>query len=98
MQDQQTAITSLADLEQLKQQAEAQQRRRAPPLSGQQPQKKKPKVDGGEEQGEDDEEEQEGAVGRFAYAAAGAIAAGSTCLMASCGFNRCVWDNTHPPS
>lgn len=94
-QDQQTSITSQADPEQLKQQAEAQQRRRAPPLSNQQPQKKKPKLDSGEEQDDGDkEEEQEGAVGRFAYAAADAIIAGSTCLMASCGFNRCVRD-TH---
>jgi hypothetical protein len=73
------------DLEKLKEQAEAQQRRRAPPLAGHN--SKRQKVDGqaGEE---DEEEEQEGTVSRFAYAAADAIAQGSTCLMASCGFNR----------
>ena len=69
------------NLEQLKQQAESQMRRAAPPLPGKDP--KKRKVD-------QDEEVEEGTVGRFSYAADAAIAAGSTCLMASCGFNRSV--------
>jgi hypothetical protein len=78
------AASSLSDkdLQELKEQAEAQQRRRAPPLAGRDT--KRRKTAGGEEE----EEEAEGAVARFSYAAADAIAAGSTCLMASCGFNR----------
>lgn len=78
------AATSLSDkdLQELKEQAEAQQRRRAPPLAGKDP--KRRKTAGGEEEDDDPE----GTVARFSYAAADAIAAGSTCLMASCGFNR----------
>lgn len=79
-------VEAATSLEQLKQQAEAQQRRRAPPLSGKEP--KKRKLDG--QDAEDDEQEQEGIVSRYTYAAADAIAAGSTCLMASCGFNRYI--------
>jgi hypothetical protein len=77
------AATSV-HLEKVKEQAEAQQRRRAPPLAGHN--SKRQKVNG--QAAGDEEEEQEGAVSRFAYAAADAIAQGSTCLMASCGFNR----------
>lgn len=78
--------TSL-DLEQLKRDAEAQQRRRAPPLAGQQ--SKKRRLD--DPDAADDEQDEEGPVSRFSYAADTEIAAGSTCFMASCGFNRWAW-------
>jgi hypothetical protein len=78
--------TSL-DLEQLKRDAEAQQRRRAPPLAGQKP--KRRKID--DTDAADDGQDEEGPVSRFSYAADREIAAGSTCFMASCGFNRWDW-------
>lgn len=78
------ATTTPADMEQLKQQAEAQMRRSAPPLSGQHAKRRKTGQESHEGQAEDT------VVGRFSYAADAAIAAGSSCLMASCGFNRCV--------
>lgn len=98
------AATSLAELEALKAAAEGQQCRRAPPLlAGSDP--KRRRTDG-QQRPDDDEEHAEGAVGRFSYAAADAIAAGSACLLASCGFNRCAvvmttssgadTTNTHP--
>lgn len=78
-------------LELLKQQAEAQMRRPAPPLSGQEA--KKRKLDNEEQKNGGGDAAaaaaaEGGGVARFAYAADTAIAAGSTCLSASCGFNR----------
>lgn len=78
------ATTTPAEMEQLKQQAEAQMRRSAPPLSGKHAKRRKTGQEGDERHADDT------VVGRFSYAADTAIAAGSNCLMASCGFNRCV--------
>lgn len=76
------ATTTPAEMEQLKQQAEAQMRRSAPPLSGKHAKRRKTGQEGDERHADDT------VVGRFSYAADTAIAAGSNCLMASCGFNR----------